>query len=110
MMLLEVMDKEPSIRSMWISTLVLGGGGLFLCRRWPWFALLIVPVVALGAWGLMGEIADPHVGPAILREAGASYPTHAYASAALSAILPLVGCAMWLRGRRRARVVAGQVA
>jgi hypothetical protein len=110
MMLLEVMDKEPSIRSMWISALVLGCGGLLLCRRWPWFALLILPVVTLGTWGLSGEIADPFVGPAILREAGTSYPTHAYASAALSAILPLVGCVLWLRGRQRARIVAGEVA
>jgi hypothetical protein len=110
MMLLEVMDKEPSIRSMWISALVLGGGGLLLCRRWPWLVLLILPVVALGTWALSAEIADPFVGPAILREAGTNYPTHAYASGALSAILPLMGYVRWLRGRRRARVVAGEAA
>jgi hypothetical protein len=101
MMMLEVMDKELGITGMWIGAALWGGGGFFACRRWPWAALLLVPVLALADWGLYDEIHDPFVGPAILQEAGAAYPLHAYATSVLTLALIAAGVAAHVRLRAR---------
>lgn len=102
MILLEVMDKEPSVAGMWFGAAVWGLGGFLLCRRWWWIALAIVPLMLLAAAGLAAEIGDPYVGPAILQEAGPTYPAHAYVTAALMIVLPAGGAAMCLWRRRLA--------
>ena len=74
----EVMDKELSVPEVWawgsLGALV---GVLAIRRRW-WSGLLSLPIAALGPVRALAESQDPHVGPAIAREAGVSYGTHAF--------------------------------
>jgi hypothetical protein len=100
-LLLEVMDKEPTVMGMWAFTGIIGVGGFFLSRSWPWTAPLVVALVALNAWGLTMELNDPFVGPAILEEAGTSYPMHAAVTSVIAAALPLLGAVWGIGGRRR---------
>ena len=97
LILFEVMDKEWSLRSVWLIFLSLGLIGLLLTvwRRW-----LLVPAlltIGLVAAALLSEIRDPLVGPAIAIEAGRGYLTQSYVAIMISAVLPLLG----LRRRRR---------
>ena len=89
--MLEVMDKEPSIASFWISALVLGGVGFVLARRRWWWALPVLALLAAAFAGTWAEWTDPFVGPAIAAEAGRAYPYHLLASTALAAGLTVIG-------------------
>jgi hypothetical protein len=100
MTLLEVMDKEPSLMSLWVTAAVLGAGGLFACHRWPWTTLVLLPVGLALAWAVYSELTDSHVGPSIRNEAGMGYVAQAYAAAALTVALPLVGLAIRKRRSR----------
>jgi len=102
-LILEVMDKEVGVPTMWVLAALIGVGGFVACRRRPWAALLLLPLVALSARFQYEEINDPYVGPAILREAGAAYPLHSYASHAVAAALILAGCVVWLTRRAKLR-------
>jgi hypothetical protein len=96
--LLEVMDKEPGIASFWVSAAVIGAAG-HLAGRWRWWAgNPIIALLLLGALGPWAEWRDPFAGPAIAREAGASYPYHLGAS-------KLAGSAATLAGMLRRRRV-----
>ena len=98
-LLLEVMDKEPSIIGFWVGALVLGGVGFFLARRRRGWALPIFALLAVFFAGTWMEWRDPFVGPAIAREAGPRYPYHLIASTLLAAALTLAGL---IRVRRAA--------
>jgi hypothetical protein len=89
--LLEVMDKEPTVLGMWTWGLLLAVCGYAACRRWPWAALIFVPLSLIGTWAVFGEIRDAQVGPAILHEAGPAYPWHAGFSGLVGIALPIAG-------------------
>jgi hypothetical protein len=89
--LLEVMDKEPSALRNWLVMIGLGILALVLGRlRW-WAGLLVLPFIAAYAWMLVAEQLDPAVGPAIRSEAGTSYPIQAGVAVLLALALALVG-------------------
>jgi hypothetical protein len=96
MILLEVMDKEPTVLGMWCGAVLWGGLGFVLSKRWWWAAVPFLAFAALGTAAVVSEIHDPFVGPAILQEAGPNYPVHAYVTAAINIALPLVGAAVGL--------------
>jgi hypothetical protein len=66
----EVMDKEPALAQRAALYGVLIVVGWLLSRKRWWLGLLVLPVVAVFAWADVGELHDPFVGPAIIREAG----------------------------------------
>jgi hypothetical protein len=88
-LLLEVMDKEPSLLA---KLMIYGGVGIVGCalsrRRW-WWGLLTLPLIGLYAWIDVGELRDPTVGAAILREAGYKYIVGSYAFMVAGSALPI---------------------
>ena len=90
-LLLEVMDKESSILSFWVSAFVVGGVGFFLARRRWWWVLPVLALLAFSFIGTWMEWKDPFVGPAIAQEAGPRYPIHLIASTSVAAGLTLAG-------------------
>jgi len=103
--LAEVMDKEPTIRDMWESALVLGvaGGAAWLWNKWAGIVVSLLAIFV--AWGRYLEVSDPFVGPAITLEAGPTYVRHAYTAMAVS-IAPHIG-AFLVRLKRRGRPQGG---
>jgi hypothetical protein len=70
LLLFEVIDKEPRLAQRAILYGVLSVVGCLLSRKRWWWGLLVLPVVGVFAWADVGELHDPFVGPAIIREAG----------------------------------------
>lgn len=100
----EVMDKELSVSEIWFWSLASGVAGLL---GWPAFR----PLAAIGAGlgllmlvSVLTELADPAVGPAILREAGPEYPVHVWAALLVAISLHMLGIVA-RRTLRRRRVV-----
>lgn len=96
----EVMDKEASLLEVWVSSLLLGLGGLLLSRYKWWLVLSVIAVALVLALAQISELHDPFVGPAIVREAGYSYVLQSYLAAAISIVLPSIGLVMRLRRNR----------
>jgi hypothetical protein len=97
----EVLEKEPSVASLWLWSLAIGLIG-FAASRWRWW--LGAPFLLVGLLFMQSiyfELADPFVGPAIRREGGLAYQASAILSGATSILLPLAGIlhTIW---RRRA--------
>jgi hypothetical protein len=92
-LLLEVMDKEPSLRTIWGAAVALGGAGYFLARVRRWFVLPVLAAIAIAAWAVFGELLDPQVGAGIVQEAGLWYVGQVCAAVALALILCLAGLA-----------------
>ena len=86
--LFEVMDKEPTLLTVWLLFLSLGVGGFLLTRYRYRLLLVALPVSLFFAWGHLGELRDPFIGPAIVREAGQSYVAQSYIAMALALVLP----------------------
>jgi hypothetical protein len=101
----EVMDKEPSLRRIWTWALCAGIGGLV---GWPIAWPLGLAAALFGVpffLGLFGEITDPHIGPAIVNEAGRGYVYQSCAALALFVLLHAVGVSLRVHQRRRAKAV-----
>lgn len=95
LLLFEVMDKEPSLSFIWGYFLIVGIGGFFLIRKHPSFLLLILPLVLFIAVGMIEEINDPYVGPAIIQEAGKGYVTQSYFAITIGTVIPFFGVLAW---------------
>lgn len=91
LLVLEVVDKEPSVIAIWIRAIVLGLVGCLAGRWRRWAALPFMVWLGLSLWAGMGEVHDPFVGPAIFREAGRAYPWHLFASSMLGFVLAFLG-------------------
>lgn len=87
----EVMDKDPTLLNVWLLFLLLGVAGFLLGRYRPWLMLITLSLTLLFTWVHLGELHDPFVGPAILREAGKTYFTQSYVAMALGLALHCVG-------------------
>ena len=88
MPVLDVMDKEPTLRAIWGAATLLGLVGFAAARLRRW---LVIPALALIAWTRLGELADPTVGPSIIQEAGRGYLVQSCAAVALAVILSVLG-------------------
>ena len=90
----EVMDKEPTVLRLWTWALLLGALGFVAWRRHPALGAFAALVAAVLVWGFHFELADPHVGPAILQEAGPGYVVQAYAAMLVCAAFHLAGVSL----------------
>ena len=101
--LLEVMDKEVTVREAWLLAGLCTGVGYLISRRWRW--LVAVPLLVLldSVWRIAAELRDPLVGAAIRLEAGSEYPLFVYLPHALAG-LALVG--FFVTGAHRKRRAA----
>jgi hypothetical protein len=109
----EVMDKEPTVTSLWVRALVVGVLGLLAWRRHLALGALTTLVAAVLVWGFHWELTDPYVGASIRQEAGQGYITQAYAGMLVCALLHLAGVGAFIRRHRGPRdaslpEVAGQ--
>jgi hypothetical protein len=89
--LAEVMDKQialPLVAGLFASTL---GAGFITARYKPLLLWLVLPAFAWLWFGHLGELLDPHVGPAIAREAGATYVALSWFGAASVFAGPALG-------------------
>jgi len=91
MPVLGVMDKEPTLRAIWGAAVLLGFVGFAAARFRRWLVLPALILIAIVAWSRLGELADPIVGPAIVREAGRGYLIQSCAAVALAVILSVLG-------------------
>lgn len=92
----EVMDKEPTQGSMILWGIIGSLAIIFSARFKPWLLTLALPLPVLYFYGLILEINDPYVGPAILNEAGTACINCAYLLSALLAFSPFIGI-IWRR-------------
>ena len=92
-LILEVMDKEPSLRVIWSGAAALGVIGYVAGRFRRWLVLPALALIAIVAWTQLGDLLDPHVGPAIMQEGGIWYVAQAGAAVALAVILCVAGLA-----------------
>src|SRR2546428_6963730 len=91
--MLEAMDKEPSLRAIWAGAAVLGLVGYAAVRFRRWLVLPALALIAVAAWTQLGDLLDPQVGPAIMQQAGRGYLGQAAAAVSLARILALLGLA-----------------
>lgn len=96
----EVMDKELSLPGVWLLNLSLAAFGYVLCRRYKWSLLFTLPVALFFSFAHLGELHDPHVGPAILEEAGRSYVIQSYAAMTIAILASCAGALVRLKSRR----------
>ena len=99
-LLFEVMDKAPSLPSLWIYFGMLGVVGFLLVRWHPIFLLLVIALWLLVAPLHYSEMNDPYVGPNMVREAGVNYVVQSYITMALGGVLPVLGIFAWLHRRK----------
>ena len=66
--LVEVLDKEPSLAKIWLSHALAAGLAYSLCRKdWRWL-FAFFPLSVCVVWFGIGELWDRWVGAAILHE------------------------------------------
>lgn len=102
----EVMDKEPMLGSIWVWTAVASIVGYLLCRWRVWLVFIAFPLAILLPLGVILELTDPDVGPAIVQEAGASYAVQAYLAGAVLVVAHVSGMVARMRRRRKHSVEA----
>src|SRR2546428_2043700 len=87
----EVMDKEPSLLTVWGAALALGVIGFAAARFRRWLVVPALGIVGIAAWIQLGKLADPLLGPGIMQEDGRSYLFTSCADEALADILTVLG-------------------
>src|SRR2546422_3912137 len=70
MLILEVMDKEPSLRTVWGAALLLGLVGFVAARFRRWLVLPALTVIGFLAYWQLSQLADAVVRPGIIQGAG----------------------------------------
>src|SRR5438132_7546843 len=73
MLILEVMDKEPSLRTVWGAALLLGLVGFVAARFRRWLVLPALTVIGFLAYWQLSQLADAVVRPGIIQGAGRRY-------------------------------------
>jgi hypothetical protein len=99
------MDMESSFRLMFFGLLGVGVIGMFVCRRWPSMAVLILPLLAWGGVSQIVRLNHVYANEAINAKPGMNlrYIVIFYLVIATSALLVLIGA---LQGRRRRKLGA----
>ena len=90
-LMLEVMDKEPGLRTVWGAALLLGLVGFVAARFRRWLVLPALAVIGVLAYWQLSALAGPAVGPAIMQEAGRGYLIQSCAAVAVAVLLSVLG-------------------
>ena len=98
LLVLEVMDKEPSPLSLWAVAGIVGALGYSAARWRRWTAVISITVIGAIGIAVGTELRGPSVGPAIIEEAGTAYRWHVAGSLAVAFMLTLAGTRRSLRG------------
>jgi hypothetical protein len=98
--LLEVMDKEWDLPSIWVVFLGFGLLGFVFGLRRSWATIPVVLLLALATFVQLSELHDDSVGPDILAEAGRGYFVQSYAAMISGFVLILAGIFLG-RNRRK---------
>ena len=76
----EVSDKMASIPQLWVQGIVIAII-LFALVRWSvWLSIFAIVVITFFGIATYETLADPYVGPAIMKEQGVPYAVSAYSS------------------------------
>ena len=99
------MDMEWSFRLLFLGLLAVGLIGMFVCRRWPIMAVVILPLIAWGGARQMIELRHLYVDEEIRAQAGTNlrYMVLFYLVIAISAVFVVVGT---FQGWRRRKLTA----
>ncbi len=98
----EVMDKEHSFLSITVFTVLAALSTYFAARLKPKTLLFLLPVISLFVFGHLAELLDPHVGSAILHEAGLLYVVISWCSPIVIILFGFIGLIV----RRRSKISA----
>ncbi|MBB5018180.1 hypothetical protein HNQ59_001465 [Chitinivorax tropicus] len=79
----EVLDKEPSLPSIWAVGLVAAAVCFAASRFRKWLIALVIPAPLLWLAAVLMELYSPDVGPALRAEGGAVYVISAFLSPAI---------------------------
>ncbi len=91
MLILEVMDKVLSLRTVWGAALLLGLVGFVAARFRRWLVLPALTVIGVLAYWQLSELADAAVRPGIIQEAGRGYLIQSCAAVAVAVLLSVLG-------------------
>ena len=96
------MDIEWSFRLMFLGLLAVGLIGMFVCRKWPLIAVLILPLMAWSGASLMTELNRLHADEVITARPGTilRYIVLFYLVIATSAVFVIVGALQGWRQRK----------
>jgi hypothetical protein len=99
------MDMEWSFRLLFLGLLGVGLIGMFVCRRWPIMAVVILPLIAWGGARQMIELRHTYVDEEIRAQAGTNlrYMVLFYLVIAISAVFVVIGT---FQGWRRRKLTA----
>jgi hypothetical protein len=87
----EVSDKMPTQPGLWITGLITGAIVALLLRWSKWLNILAAPLVLLFFYFAYDTLAQPDIGPAIIKEQGTPYIIALYGSAVLVLVGTVVG-------------------
>src|SRR2546425_11211561 len=91
MLILEVMAKEPALRTVWGAALLLGLVGFLAARFRRWLVLPALGVIGFLAYWQLSALADAALRPAIIQEAGGGYLIQSCAAVAVGGLVSGVG-------------------
>jgi len=97
----EVMDKEPSLRTIWLWVAVGATVAVVSCSWRPILAIISLPLTLALPVASILELRDPHVGKAIVAEAGSGYAASVYAVAGLIVLAHVAAVAAKIQRTRR---------
>ncbi len=105
----EVMDNEASVHDLWFGAVFLGIAAILAWRWRRWAGLVVTALFVVSFSVAASELADPVVGPLILRESGPGYASHFWGAAITGTALQAAAIGITLvrtgpaRGVRRQR-------
>jgi len=96
---------EWSFRLLFLGLLAVGLIGMFVCRRWPIMAVVILPLIAWGGARQMIELRHLYVDEEVRAQAGTNlrYMVLFYLVIAISAVFVVIGT---FQGWRRRKLTA----
>ena len=99
--LFEVMDKELSITEIWLSYLVVGVIGFFLCHYRLWLIAPVVIFTLIFFPALLPQNQDELIRQAILQEAGENYYCNSYPAVVITIVLPIIGALLHVKNYKK---------
>ncbi len=99
--LFEVMDKELSVIEIWLSYLVVGIIGFFLCRYRLWLIAPVFIFTLIFFLALLPQNQDKLIRQAILQEAGENYYRHSYPAVVIAIVLPIIGALLHVKNNKK---------